>query len=127
MGQSTLTISDLRLWVHLGCSSEEKFHKQMVSVSINIIFTSELAACLNDNISSTICYFNLTQTIKKMVGNKPFNLIEHLAYFIQKTIKSEIQQNHNDLYYQTDVTVNKLSPPVEGIHGGVQFKIFDDA
>jgi len=42
MSACNLLISDLRLWVHLGYSAEEKYHSQLVSVNIDFTFQSPL-------------------------------------------------------------------------------------
>ena len=116
---SNITISDLRLWVHLGCSEQEKHYPQCVSFNININFSTNPKAAVSDNIKDAFCYANATRLIKKTIENKNYNLIEHLAFEVHTLLKDSLQkQNFNA---NLSVTIIKLSPPVADIHGGVSF------
>jgi 7,8-dihydroneopterin aldolase/epimerase/oxygenase len=115
-----LFISDLRVWVHLGCSEEEKHNPQLISFNISIIFKSAPLGLTTDRLEDTICYRIIVQQIQKFCENKKFNLIEHLAFAIHKTIEESLgdkKQNINLI----EVTVHKVSPPVPDMHGGVCF------
>jgi len=114
-----LSILDCRIWIHLGCSEEEKFHPQLVSFDIDLFFKAIPIGASSDNIEDTICYLKLTEIINNFCQNKRFNLIEYLTYDIYKIIVSSIDQN--SLLSLIKVTAKKISPPVPNIHGGVSF------
>lgn len=116
-----LTAKDYRLWVHLGCSAEEKVHSQPISIDIQLEFASPLAAMKTDALSDTFCYFNALENIKKMVEkHQPFNLVEHLAACVYSCVYHDLlTQNFQDV--NLTITVNKLTPPVPNLFGGMQF------
>ena len=72
---SNLTVSDLRLWVHLGCSEQEKYHAQCVSFDIDIVFSEAPQGTISDDLKDAFCYAEATQLIKITVENKRYNLM----------------------------------------------------
>jgi hypothetical protein len=48
-----LSILDLRIWVHLGCTEQEKFNPQLVSLNIELYFKSLPEGARNDK----RCYY----------------------------------------------------------------------
>lgn len=115
-----LLISDLRLWVHLGCSAEEKFHSQLVSVNIDFTFKSPPLGLTTDRLEDTICYLEVVQSIQSLVQSKQFNLIEHLTHDIYRAINNLLVQKKH-IISSIRVTTHKVAPPVPGVHGGVLF------
>jgi dihydroneopterin aldolase len=118
--QCNLLISDLRLWVHLGCSAEEKFHSQLVSVNIDFTFKSSPLGLTTDRLEDTICYLEVVQSIQSLVQSKQFNLIEHLTHDIYRAINNLLVQKKH-IISSIRVTTDKVAPPVPGVHGGVLF------
>lgn len=115
-----LSISDFRLWVHLGVTDEEKFHHQCVSFKISITFSRDLKAISSDNLDDAFCYVKSTELLKEIVRKKRYNLIEHLAGDVYKTLKTSLDES-GFVDSSLSVTVTKLSPPLRDIHGGVSF------
>ena len=108
--------------MHLGCSEQEKHHHQCVSFNISINFSANPKATISDDLEDTFCYGDATRLIKKTIQNKHYNLIEHLAAKVHNLLKDSLEkQNFNA---SLSVTINKLSPPVEDIHGGVSFTYY---
>lgn len=114
---SNLTISDLKLWIHLGCSDQEKYHPQLVSFDILIDFFQNPQAVLSDKLEDSVCYANITNIVKETISNKKYNLIEYLA----ANTYDEIIKHTGNKEISLTVTVKKLSPPVKDIHGYVSF------
>ena len=56
---ASLTLADLRLWVHLGVSAEEKTNPQAISVNIHIKFPSAPIGTTTDSLAETFCYFQM--------------------------------------------------------------------
>lgn len=118
--QCNLLISDLRLWVHLGCSAEEKFHSQLVSVNIDFTFKSPPLGLTTDQLEDTICYLEVVQSIQSLVQSKQFNLIEHLTHDIYRAINNLLVQKKH-IISSIRVTTHKVAPSVPNVHGGVFF------
>ena len=110
----------MRVWVHLGCSDEEKFHAQMVSFNINVNFTNSPLGADTDLLQDTVCYFNLVETVTLHCQEKKFNLIEYLAKSVHQKISDYLESYSHHLQSIT-VTLHKISPPVQGVHGGVKW------
>ncbi len=117
-----LSIKDLRLWVYLGCSDEERTNKQMVSINIKLIFANPPAGVTTDNLSDTICYFQLVELIENYLLQRNFNLLEHLTLNIHKILITNLHnQGYKDI--KLKIIINKISSPVPNLHGGVSFTI----
>lgn len=115
-----LTISDLRLWVHLGCSEQEKYYPQCVAFNVSITFSKNLKALSSDNLYDGFCYAKATKLLKESLAKKRYNLIEYLASDVYNILQSSLKKlGFTDS--SLSVTVTKLSPPVSDIHGGVSF------
>ena len=119
-GVFSLSINDLRVWVHLGCSDEEKFHPQMVSFNIDINFTHAPPGVNTDLLQDAVCYLNLVETVTQHCHKNRFNLIEYLAQSVHEKISDLLALHINQLQSIT-VTLHKVSPPVPGVHGGVKW------
>lgn len=115
-----LLISDLRLWVHLGCSAEEKFSPQLVSIDVDVTFKSPPLGLTTDQLKDTICYLEVVQNIQSLVQGKQFNLIEHLTHEIYRAINNLLLRKKH-IISSVKVTTHKTAPPVPGVHGGVFF------
>jgi dihydroneopterin aldolase len=115
-----LKITDLRLWVHLGCSVEERANPQAVSISASFVFPAAPDGAYTDLISDSICYRRAVELIQETVEDKEFNLIEHLTIRIYDTLLNYINEvRYNNL--QIKVVATKISPPIPGLYGGVSF------
>lgn len=115
-----LLISDLRLWVHLGCSAEEKSSPQLVSIDVDFTFKSPPLGLTTDQLKDTICYLEVVQNIQSLVQSKQFNLIEHLTHEIYRAINNLLLRKKH-IISSVKVTTHKTAPPVPGVHGGVFF------
>lgn len=70
--QCNLLISDLRLWVHLGCSAEEKFHSQLVSVNIDFTFKSSPLGLTTDRLGGSSEY-SISRSKQAIQFNRALN------------------------------------------------------
>jgi len=119
---SNLQISDLRLWVHLGCTEQEKHLPQMVAFDVAIEFLKTPEAIYTDEIKDCFCYAEAVDIIKKCCKSKSYNLIEYLAADVYEVIRQALdKQNYKTV--EMSVTLHKLSPPVPDIHGAVSFTL----
>ncbi|QBB83450.1 MULTISPECIES: dihydroneopterin aldolase [Wolbachia] len=115
-----LLISDLRLWVHLGCSAEEKSSPQLVSIDVDFTFKSPPSGITTDQLKDTICYLEVVQNIQSLVQGMQFNLIEHLTHEIYRAVNNLLLRKKH-IISSVRVTTHKIAPPVPGVHGGVFF------
>jgi 7,8-dihydroneopterin aldolase/epimerase/oxygenase len=116
-----LSITNLQLWVHLGCSAEEKAQPQPIRIDIQIAFDQPPKGSETDQLEDTICYQMLSDQIKILVEKKTFNLIEYLARSIYNTIYESLLKYINTKFHLS-VIVTKLAPPIPNILDGVSFK-----
>ncbi len=115
-----LSIKDLRLWVHLGCSPEERTNPQPISITLKLYFTKLPKGTITDVLTDTVCYFQITKLVEEIIAGRNFNLIEHLAHTIHEAVHKYLNSlEHGDATLK--VIVNKLSPPVPNVLGGVSF------
>jgi dihydroneopterin aldolase len=87
---------------------------------MHFLFSSPPLGIQTDRLSDTVCYLKIVKLIQALVKKKSFNLIEHLTSQIYETT----YQYSMDLRSEgttLKVSLNKVSPPVPGIHGGVTF------
>ncbi|MGL9732825.1 MAG: dihydroneopterin aldolase [Wolbachia sp.] len=119
-----LIIKDLRLWVHLGCSTEEKFNSQLVSINVDFTFKSSPLGLITDQLEDTICYLEVVQSIQSLALSKRFNLIEYLTHDIYLAISNFLTQKSN-IISSIRVTTHKIAPPVPDVHGGVLFTYYN--
>ncbi|WP_316353442.1 dihydroneopterin aldolase [Candidatus Trichorickettsia mobilis] len=118
-----LKITDLRIWVYLGCSAEERANPQAVSISTSFVFPAAPKGAYTDLISDSICYRQAVELIQETVEGKEFNLIEHLTVSVYDALFNYINEvGYNNL--QIKVVATKISPPIPGLYGGVSFSYF---
>lgn len=115
-----LNMADIRLWVRLGCTAEERARPQMVGLDVVIHFASEPAACLSDDLKDTVCYQRVVDVMKQALEAQEFALIEHMAHVAHEALRREIRTTS---IQAVQISVCKVSPPVPDIHGGVTFTL----
>lgn len=118
---SKLIFNDLRIWVHLGCSHEEKVNKQVVSIDVEIEYNNNPAGIYDDNLDNVLCYKTLIELIQNHIRVKEeYNLIEHIAFIVHETVVSYARSvNYEDI--KVTVRVKKISSLVPGLCGNVSF------
>ena len=62
--QQSLFLNELEIYVSLGCSEEERAHKQMIKLDIELQFDQNYSASDTDNLEETICYYTLRNNIQ---------------------------------------------------------------
>lgn len=115
-----LSIKDLRLWVHLGCSREEKVNPQPVSITLKLYFTEPPRGSATDELADSVCYFEIVELVQKLLSDRAFNLVEHLTLTIREAVYKHLESISQE-NVTLKVIVNKLSPPVPNLYGGVSF------
>ena len=89
---SQLILEKLNLLVRLGHSSKERNLPQWVSVQIKFNFSSLPAACMNDQLTDTICYATLATELQQFCDKHSFKLIEALSYQLYQFLKKKLSK-----------------------------------
>ncbi|TVQ80811.1 MAG: dihydroneopterin aldolase [Bradymonadales bacterium] len=114
----TLKLEALDLKVRLGCSREEQSLPQDLRIQVELHFEKEPKACRTDQISDTICYDEMSKQIAACVAEKPYHLIEHLAWGVFHRLKASLPPTS-----KICLSVRKLHLPIEFQTGGASFEI----
>jgi FolB domain-containing protein len=83
-----IMIEDLLIRVILGINTEERIHKQDISISVTL-FADLSAASLSDDINDTINYKKLKLDIIDLAENSQFFLIEKMVQEIANLILTD--------------------------------------
>ncbi len=111
-----LHIEDLVIPAKIGVSEEERSKTQDISINLRLVFKSLPEACVSDNISETICYHNLCDTIREYISNKEFKLLERIS----REIFDLIQEL--DSFSSINLSISK-KPNIECLKGSVSMEI----
>jgi dihydroneopterin aldolase len=118
MAKSELTIRGIALPVRIGCAAEERLSPQPVEVDLTIRFVVPPQGMITDRLEDTVCYDALVSAIKRVVADREFSLIEHLANEIVTSVMSLVEPGNG-----LRVTVRKVAPPVPEITDGAEFTV----
>jgi len=113
-----LSINGIRLWVALGCSTEERTNLQPVDVDVKIDFVRELTGFQTDQIEDVYCYKTLVEHIVEGIQGKSFNLVEFLAMQIFSIVEKFLGKEEATV----DVSVSKPNHPVMHVNKGIVFR-----
>lgn len=74
-----ITIQSLQVWTRIGVPHEERAQPQKLEISASFPVTTVSQAAHADDISLTVNYYDVSEAIKAVAGEKERNLIETLA------------------------------------------------
>ena len=89
--QQSLYLQNMQIFVSLGCSEEERAHRQLIEIDLELLFPKKFNASDTDNLNETICYSTLRNKIQAFCDDISCNLIEYLA----KQIYNFINDNYD--------------------------------
>jgi len=112
---SQMYIENYSGYAHLGCSIEERTHKQEVRFSIQINFQEPPMGEVSDKLEETLCYANVCHLIDELTSTQHYQLIEKLALKVLTELKKLQPQD------EVIVTCHKVNPPVKNLFGGVKY------
>lgn len=119
---SAIRIEELILAARLGCSEAERSKTQEVRVSVEIRFLKYPKGALTDSLNDTICYATISELIKRHCESREFHLVERMGHEIYGLVQERVGSAAH-----LGVSVHKVHPPVESLHGGVVFRCGDFA
>ena len=115
-----LGLNQFRCQVKLGHGSEERVLPQWVSFSVSIRFKNLPQACLTDELTDTIDYQLLSNSLEELCESRPYKLIEKLGYDAYQKLLNILPSES-----QIQLTLTKEKPPIHGLEGGSHFVISD--
>lgn len=110
-----LVLHDIKFYGYHGVSPEEKNLGQQFAVDVELLWSTRIT---HDDLSETIDYQKVFNTIITIGTRTRFNLIESLAQDIAQTLIE-----HFPLLDEVCVRVKKSHPPLPGIIGYVEAEI----
>ncbi len=116
---SALFVRDLELSVNLGWRHKERSSEQGVLLDLDIWLPKPPKACETDELDDTVCYAELSDKIRKGIGDTKYRLIEHLSRDIYQIVKKELPKKSRLI-----VRLTKF-PKIDGLVGGVSFEYGD--
>ena len=113
--KTKIVINKYELEAFIGISQEERVQKQKIILTIEIFFTDIPKAMSSDNITDTICYYNLCNKLKQF-NNKVYCTIEFFAQQVFELL--------NNIIYPNSLRLEvKKFPVIENLKGDVSFII----
>lgn len=116
----SLELRELSLWVRLGCSSQERALLQEVRVGLQLRFPQPPQGAVTDQLRDTVCYAELSEAFRRFCQEREFALVEKLAGDLMTTAREKVGAQ-----VALAVSVHKVAPPVEGLRGGVVYRVGD--
>lgn len=113
-----LSIEDLEMWVHLGCSAGERATPQPVLLSVALRFGAPPRACETDELDDTICYAELSEVARGISASRDFKTVESMAWEIARGFRDRLPGS-----VRMTLRLAKPRAPVEGLRGGVAFTL----
>ena len=112
-----ISLKEMKFYGYTGCLPEEKEKGQYFFVSIDI-FCKEIPGAVTDDLNGTINYAEVYEIAKEIVENNKFDLIEHLAYQIGRSVIAKY-----DLIDSIKVLVRKPDAPIDGEFDAMETEI----
>lgn len=115
-----LRINDLSLQVHLGCSAEERAQTQEVRVAVELRFRECPPGAQTDLLKDTLCYAEISSSIRSHCETREFQLIERMAFEVYQRICEMVGSQA-----EVAILIHKVRPPIPGILGGTSYACGD--
>ena len=74
-----IRVVDLEVFAHIGVPDEERRQTQRLLISLEMSVATFVHAAKTDDLSRTVNYYDVTQRVKAMAGQRPRKLLETLA------------------------------------------------
>jgi 7,8-dihydroneopterin aldolase/epimerase/oxygenase len=117
--KSSLFINALELELFLGWPNEERIRQQIVTLDVEIQYSSPPKACSSDHLQDTVCYRELIEMLRAKVGSKHYHLIEHVTQEVYTALKTVLPSSCHLSVHLTK------HPQIQGL-GSVTFSYHDE-
>ena len=115
----SLEVRDLRFWLPLGCTAEERAHPQEIGVTVEIRFAKAPGGVSSDELRDTVCFAALNSALARHFVGREYRLIEKIAGEVHQVAR-EISSGASVV-----VRIHKLKPPLENLVGGAVYTCGD--
>lgn len=112
-----ISLKEMKLYGYTGCLPEEKKEGQYFYVSIDMFFR-HIPGAISDGLNGTVDYAKVYEITKDIVESSRFDLIEHLALTIGRTVIGKFS-----LVDRINVLVRKPDAPVDGVFESMETEI----
>jgi dihydroneopterin aldolase/2-amino-4-hydroxy-6-hydroxymethyldihydropteridine diphosphokinase len=112
-----ISLKEMKLFGYTGCLPEEKKNGQYFYVTVDMYFR-DIPGRLTDDLKDTVNYANVYYMVEKLVSTTKFDLIEHLAYKIGRSVIA-----YSRLIDSVRVLVRKPDAPVDGTFDSMETEI----
>ncbi|SCT35456.1 dihydroneopterin aldolase [Staphylococcus caeli] len=113
----TIFLNGMKFYGYHGALSAENEIGQIFVVDVTMKVDLSIAG-KTDEVTDTVHYGEVFETVKDIMEGKAVNLLEHLAERIAKRINS-----HYNRVMETKVRITKENPPIPGHYDGVGVEI----
>lgn len=118
MRTSSLSLEDVKYYLHLGCSASEREQLQEVQISVTVDFQELPKGCYSDKLDECLCYASINSRLEEVCQSKPFNTIEHLAQLCWDSLTPLL--NSEDVM---TLKILKVNPPLGKTLKGSVFQL----
>ncbi len=116
MDSCKLSLKNMIFYGHHGVYSFEKEFGQRIEVDVEL-WADFSVAVKTDNLDAAISYVDVYKTVKNIVEDESYNLIEGMAVAISERIRADYDVS------KVTVRVRKPQPPVGGLMDSAEFEI----
>jgi len=88
---SRIQLNDVEVYTHIGVPDQERAHPQKLLISLSFPLSSFAEAARSDEVTSTIDYALVRETILEVAGTRPRKLIETLAADLLNALRTRHQ------------------------------------
>ena len=113
--QYKILIKDLSIPVHLGMTAKEQKHLQEIKWSI------QFSVLMSFDHKPSVCYQEVSDKMKSYSQSDKFSSMEQLILFCYNNLKKDFPKIKT-LFLK----LHKVSPPLQGLSGGVFIEYGDD-
>ncbi len=110
-----IALERLRTEISIGCYAEEMKKRQIIEISLKILFPTPPIACESDRLEDTICYAKISDLILQKCSQQHWHTIEYLGHNLYQML-IEFLPDDCDLC----ISIHK-SPPILALEGGAYF------
>ncbi|MBP5179965.1 MAG: 2-amino-4-hydroxy-6-hydroxymethyldihydropteridine diphosphokinase [Clostridiales bacterium] len=103
-----ISLKGLKIFGYTGCLPSEKENGQNFLIDIDM-FLKSVPGALTDNLNDTVNYAQVYETARGIVSSSGFDLIEHLAHEIGRSVLDS-----QPMVDEIRVTVKKPDAPIDG-------------
>lgn len=115
--EASISLNDLKFYAYHGVLPQENTVGAYYTINLKIDYSPSSSALVNDELSGTINYAEIYDTVK-IIMTKPKKLLEAVAHEIIKQLMSKYPTIH-----KIHVSVAKDNPPISSDSKGISIEL----